>query len=297
MPSTTKNTPRLASMCHASSLLRRTRPGSLAPAHLNFVLTIACASKLKEHHIGQPDEGNFRNGRLHVSIPLFAVHDFDTRGHSFSVDGCAESAQVLEKKLTAGRIASQAKMLARDVGQGIQFQVGPIVLASAADNDLVFRHPIRLAAAIVFVLDAGAGPGFSSRREWSRPITLRDRLTTAQASSGDALSHRSGSEFRSRRQCEFRMDHDVARLDIVVCVLKDADLPVSIRRNHFGTAPLSNFQSFGNRRTIHRHQFLVERTPRLLEDPCNYGPQPIQIVTVQIYIVDGWGQGGILQWL
>ena len=93
------------------------------------------------------------------------------------------------------------------------------------------------------------------------------------------------------------MDHDVARLDIVVCVLKDADLPVSIRRNHFGTAPLSNFQPFGNRRTIHRHQFLVERTPRLLEDPWNYGPQPIQIVTVQIYIVDGWGQGGILQWL
>src|SRR6516165_8371686 len=233
MPSTTKNTPRLASMYHASSLLRRMWPGSLAPADLNFVLTIACASKLKEHHIGQPDEGNFRNGRLHVSIPLFAVHDFNTRGHSFSVDGCAETAQVLEKKLTAGRIASQAKMFARDVGQSIQFQVGPIVLASAADNDLVFRHPIRLAAAIVFVVDAGAGTGFSCRSEGSRPIALRDGLATAQASSGDALSHRSGSELGSRRPSHFRIHHGVAGLALAVCVLKNRPLPVAFRPTIF----------------------------------------------------------------
>src|SRR5205807_1826035 len=115
MPSTTRNMPRSASMWNASSLLRRTRPGSLAPAHLSFVLTMRRASKFKEHHVRQTDSGLCRDGCFQVAVAFFSVREIHAGGNFFAVDGGAQPAQVFQKKLAALRVAPQPEMFARNV--------------------------------------------------------------------------------------------------------------------------------------------------------------------------------------
>jgi hypothetical protein len=44
-----------------------------------------------------------------------------------AVDGGAQLAQVLEEELPARRVAAQAEMFARHVGQRFQFDVGPVI--------------------------------------------------------------------------------------------------------------------------------------------------------------------------
>ena len=71
----------------------------------------------------------------------------------------------LRKNCAARRIAAQPEMLARNVGQGIQLEIGPVVAAAAAHHNFVFGHAKGFAAAMIFIFDdrealrrrAGAG--------------------------------------------------------------------------------------------------------------------------------------------
>src|SRR5207302_2090406 len=87
MPSTTRKMPRSPSIWKASSLLRRTRPGSLPPANLSLVLTIRGASELQENHAGKADSRPRRQRRFLIGRRCGAV------------DGGAERAYVGEVKL------------------------------------------------------------------------------------------------------------------------------------------------------------------------------------------------------
>src|SRR5689334_21113182 len=96
--------PRSGSACHASSLLRRMRTMSLAPANLRLALTIS-AAEFQVKHARESDAGLRRYRRLDVPVALLAVHDFDARRSGRAVDGGAETAQVLEEKLSRRGIA------------------------------------------------------------------------------------------------------------------------------------------------------------------------------------------------
>src|SRR6516164_9823290 len=110
--------PRSASMCQASSLLRRTRPKSLAPADLTRALTIGfAAAEFQVHDACQTDPRLRRHRRLHVPVALLALGELDARRDLLAVDGRSQPAQVLEEPLPRRRIAPQPQMLARNVGQ------------------------------------------------------------------------------------------------------------------------------------------------------------------------------------
>ena len=50
------------------------------------------------------------------------------------------------KNLPGGRVAPQAEMLARDVGQRFELEIGPVIAAAAAHHDLVLGHGDRSCA-------------------------------------------------------------------------------------------------------------------------------------------------------
>src|SRR5579862_4643173 len=152
-PSTTIKMPRSASRCSASSLLWRTRPGSLAPADLMLGLSIGGALELQVHHAGQPDLRLRRHRRLHVAVALLRVAEIDARRRRLPVDRGPQPAQVLQKKLPVRRIPPQTEMLARNVRQRIQLDVRPVIPPAAPHHDLILRHAERLAPAVVLVLD------------------------------------------------------------------------------------------------------------------------------------------------
>src|ERR1017187_6172824 len=197
--------PRSASMWNASSLLLRTRPGSLAPAHLTFVLTIRCASEFQEHYARQTDARARGHWRLQVTVALFTACHLDAGRRLHTIDRGPQLAQVLEEKLPARRIAAQAAVFARHVGQRFQFDVGPVIAPPAAHHDFVFGHAISLAACAVFVLDHRQGG-----RVRRRVIALFRGLHSAQAPGGDALGGGSRPEFALGGQGEFRGDGDIA---------------------------------------------------------------------------------------
>src|SRR3954447_15822989 len=115
---------------------------SLAPADLIRVLTIA--AEFQEHDACQTDPRFRRHGRLDVSVALIVAVELDAGLDLFPVDGGPEPAQIFEEKLSGFRIAPQPEMLAGNVGQGVEFQVGPVVPAAAPDHDLVPGHAERL---------------------------------------------------------------------------------------------------------------------------------------------------------
>src|SRR5262249_13548462 len=155
IPSTTRKMPRSESACHASSLLRRTRPASLPPANLSRVLTIGCAAELQEHHARESDARGRRHGRFHIAVALLAIRELHARRRGRSVDGRAQAAEVLQEKLPVRGIAPQAEMLSRNIGRRIELDIGPVVAAAAAHHDLVLGHLVLLAAAVVLILDHG----------------------------------------------------------------------------------------------------------------------------------------------
>src|SRR5437016_1535786 len=182
--------PRSGSMCQASSLLRRTRPGSLAAALFTRALTICFGfnggrrdyrlhrsdsrvAKLEVHDVRKTDARLLGHWRLDVAVALFALDEFDARRRLLAVDGGAEAAEVLEEKLSRGRIAAQAEVLARDIGQSFELEVGPIVAAAAADHDLFLGHEVPLAAGAVLVFDDGERAGIDGRRFGLRRRGLR----------------------------------------------------------------------------------------------------------------------------
>jgi hypothetical protein len=95
---------------------------------------------------------------------LSAVDELDARGDLLAVDRGAEPAEIFEEKLAVRRIAPQPEMLARDVRKSFQLQIGPIIAASPARHDLIFRHAIGLAAGGVLIFDHGVYAGFRLRR-------------------------------------------------------------------------------------------------------------------------------------
>src|SRR5262249_61547139 len=79
-PSTTRYMPRSASICHASSLFRRTRPMSLAPAALARALTIGfAAAELQVHDARQADPRLRRHRRFYVAVALSPLRELDAR--------------------------------------------------------------------------------------------------------------------------------------------------------------------------------------------------------------------------
>src|SRR4051794_22035901 len=114
--------PRSASICHASSLLRRTRPMSLAPADLTRVLTIGPAAELQENDAREADTRQRRHGGLDIPVALLPFGELDARRDLFPVDGRAQPAQILQEPLPGLRIAPQPRMLAGNVRQGVELQ-------------------------------------------------------------------------------------------------------------------------------------------------------------------------------
>src|SRR5579871_188824 len=168
MPSTTRKMPRSGSMCQASSLLRRTRPGSLPLAQFTLALTMRCASEIQVEHFGEADTRPFRNRHLHVAVAFLSVYIFDARGRLFAVDGGAEAAEVLQEKLAAQRVAPEAEMFPRNIRQGVELEVGPIVTAPAAHHDLLLGHLVRLVVVTLPVLDHGISARFDARSHGQR---------------------------------------------------------------------------------------------------------------------------------
>ncbi len=127
---------------------------------------------------------------------------------------------------------------------------------------------------------AGAGAAAAAR------VALRTALRSAHPPRGDPLGHGARPQLRLGRQCQLRMDHDVARLDVVVRIFKDADLPAALRQSYLGSAPARDLQAFGQRSAIERLHFRVERAPRLVENARQNAPQALHVVRVQVHVID-----------
>src|SRR5689334_17585900 len=102
MPSTTRKVPRSTTVENASSLLLRTRPGSLAPAHFSMLLTIRRASEIQIQDAGQPDTRPRRQWC------------FLLRSHARALNRGAQAAHVGQEELAGGGIAPQPEMFARN---------------------------------------------------------------------------------------------------------------------------------------------------------------------------------------
>src|SRR5215813_13626204 len=98
MPSTTRKIRRSGSACQASSLFRRTRPGSLPPAYLTFVSTMRSTAKFKKHYARQANAGLVGDGSFDVAVALFAVDHFDAGWRRLAVDCGPKAAEVLQEK-------------------------------------------------------------------------------------------------------------------------------------------------------------------------------------------------------
>src|SRR6185436_15028839 len=130
-----------------------------------------------------------------------------------------------EEELAGGRIAPQANVLAGDIGESIKRQVGPIVATAAADDDLVLRHPISLAAALIFVLDGGVGVGI---------VLLRGLRFAAQTAGADPLGQGAGAIIGLGGNRQLGVDYDVAGLDLVFGVFQKLHGPATGRSLDFG---------------------------------------------------------------
>src|SRR5450759_391127 len=301
MPSTTKKMPRSASIWNASSLLLRTRPGSLAPALLTFVLTIRCTSELQEHHARQANARARRHRRLQVAVALFAAFHFDAGGRLRAVDRRAQLAQVLEEKLPARRVAAQAEVFARHVGQRFQLDVGPVIAPPAADHDFVLGHAVGLAAGAVFVLDHRERTGVRRWRGWRgwrgrrRIVALFGGLHATQAARGDALGHGSRPEFVLGGQGELRGDGDIARLHVFVGVFQDANLPAALRRHDLRARAPRQFQALAERGPVQAFDLGIERAARFVDDSRQDAAQTLHVAGMQVDVEDGRRQGGVVQ--
>ena len=132
-------------------------------------LTIRRASELQEYDARQAD------ARLFAAPALPRCGRASRRPTNSMLEGAFSPLMVvprrlrsLRKNLPAGRVAAQPEMLARNIRQGFQLQVGPVIAAAAAHHDLVLGHAIGLAAAVVFVFDDG-----ERRRRCAAPAQAR----------------------------------------------------------------------------------------------------------------------------
>src|SRR5262249_37435861 len=125
-------------------------------------LPIPGAAEIEKEDVGQADAGGVGDGRFDITVPLFAVDILDAGGCLLAVDGGAEAAEVLEEEFAAFGVAAEAEVLARDVGEGVELEVGPIIAAAAADHDLLFGHLVRLADAPIIEFNDSERTGSSA---------------------------------------------------------------------------------------------------------------------------------------
>src|SRR6266545_3625033 len=112
--------------------------------------------ELQEDHTGEADLRLLREIGPAVQVLDLAAARLQAPGDRLAVHGGAELAQVLDAELPFGG-ALEARMLAGDVGQGVEPEVDPDVRGLAADDDLVLGHQIGLGSPLVLIAQAGVG--------------------------------------------------------------------------------------------------------------------------------------------
>src|SRR5579871_1727343 len=97
-----------------SSLLERTIPTWLSPAHRSLVLTGMSASRgrleLQKYDVRQSDPRLGRQLHFHVFIPLLVIDVLDAGWNRLAVHAGAQPAQILDVEIACGGVAPQARM-------------------------------------------------------------------------------------------------------------------------------------------------------------------------------------------
>src|SRR4028119_1212320 len=112
--------------------------------------------EVEEDDAGEADARLVRQVGPAVQVLDLTASDLEAAGYGLAVGGGAELAQVRDA-VSALRRALQARMLAGDVGEGVEPQVDPDVGGFAADHDLILGHQIGLGAALVLEAEARVG--------------------------------------------------------------------------------------------------------------------------------------------
>ena len=135
----------------------------------------------------------------------------------------------------------------------------------------------------------------SGRRRRARK-RLRALWAPASAARGDALGHGAGAEFGLGGQRQLGIDDDVAGLRCRRRCFRECGSASRLRAApSWARARREILKRSASDGLVQPRHFGIERLPRLVHDARHDAAQAVQIVRVQIDVVDGGRQGGIMQ--